>query len=82
MDIQKKKIIVFDLDGTLTETKSPMDAEMAELVAKLLEQKMVAIISGGAFEQFERQLPALKSLQPVPDFTAIVVAGNKSMPMR
>jgi len=37
-----------------------MDAEMAELVAKLLEQKMVAIISGGAFEQFERQLPALK----------------------
>ncbi len=57
--IKGKKIIVFDLDGTVTESKSPMDAEMAELFSKLLDRLSLAIISGGAFEQFERQLPAL-----------------------
>lgn len=57
--IKNKKIIVFDLDGTVTESKSPMDAEMSDLFSKLLNQLNLAIISGGAFEQFERQLPAL-----------------------
>ncbi len=58
VSIRGKKLIVFDLDGTLTESKSPMDAEMANLLAKLLDSVMIAIVSGGAFEQFERQLPA------------------------
>ncbi len=59
MDILTKKLIAFDLDGTVTESKSPMDAEMADLFARLLLKVKIAIISGGAFEQFERQLPAL-----------------------
>lgn len=53
-----KKLIVFDLDGTLAESKSPLDAEMAELLASLLEIVKVAIISGGAWPQFEKQLLA------------------------
>src|SRR3989344_6338603 len=56
MNINKKKLVVFDLDGTLTESKSPMDQVMADLLVQLLEKKMVAIISGGAFGQFEKQL--------------------------
>ena len=28
-----KKLIVFDLDGTLAESKSPLDAEMSRLLA-------------------------------------------------
>lgn len=55
-DIQKKKVIIFDLDGTLTETKSPMDAQMAELLRKLLERKTVAVIGGGRYELFKEQL--------------------------
>lgn len=55
-----KKMITFDLDGTLTESKSPMDAEMADLLGRLLLKLKISIISGGAFEQFERQMPALK----------------------
>ena len=51
-----KRLIVFDLDGTLAASKSPLDAEMASLVHDLLEVVEVAIISGGAWLQFERQV--------------------------
>ncbi|WEK52087.1 MAG: HAD-IIB family hydrolase [Candidatus Kaistia colombiensis] len=51
-----KKLAVFDLDGTLAESKSALDPEMAELLVRLLEVVKVAIISGGAWEQFESQV--------------------------
>ncbi len=51
-----KKLIVFDLDGTLAQSKSPLDAEMASLLHDLLGVAQVAIISGGAWLQFERQV--------------------------
>lgn len=51
-----KKLIVFDLDGTLTESKSDMDQEMADLFGKLLEKDKVAVIGGGKFGMFEKQL--------------------------
>jgi len=51
-----KKLIVFDLDGTLTESKANIDEEMASLIAKLLETKKIAVISGGKFERFQQQL--------------------------
>ncbi len=51
--LKEKDLIVFDLDGTLIRTKSPMDKEMSELVVKLLETKMVAVIGGGKYEVFQ-----------------------------
>ncbi len=51
-----KKLIVFDLDGTLAESKSALDAEMATLLHDLLGIMKVAIISGGDWPQFEKQL--------------------------
>lgn len=53
-----KKLIVFDLDGTLAESKSAIDPEMASLLAKLLRVAQVAVISGGGFPQFQKQLVA------------------------
>lgn len=53
-----KKLIVFDLDGTLAESKSAIDPEMAQLLAALLGVAQVAVISGGGFPQFEKQLVA------------------------
>ena len=53
-----KKLIVFDLDGTLAESKSAIDAEMSALLGALLGVVRVAVISGGAFPQFETQLVA------------------------
>ena len=51
-----KKLIVFDLDGTLAESKSSLDAEMATLLHDLLGVAQVAVISGGDWPQFEKQL--------------------------
>ena len=51
-----KKLIIFDLDGTLAESKSPLDAEMAALIMRLLQVVNVAVISGGAWAQFEKQV--------------------------
>jgi phosphomannomutase len=53
-----KKLIVFDLDGTLAESKSAIDAEMAGLLSELLRVTLVAVISGGDFPQFEKQMLA------------------------
>lgn len=51
-----KKIIAFDLDGTLAESKSALPDEMSLLLGRLLEKYHVCVISGGKFEQFEQQL--------------------------
>ena len=51
-----KKLIIFDLDGTLAESKSPLDAEISALLHDLLGIVKVAIISGGGWPQFEKQL--------------------------
>lgn len=51
-----KKAIAFDLDGTLADSKSPLDDRMAELLNQLLDKFQVCVISGGKFEQFEKQL--------------------------
>jgi hydroxymethylpyrimidine pyrophosphatase-like HAD family hydrolase len=42
-----KKLIVFDLDGTLAGSKSPLDSEMSGLLHDLLLIVKVAVISGG-----------------------------------
>jgi HAD superfamily hydrolase (TIGR01484 family) len=66
MNYQEKELIIFDLDGTLADSKAPLDNDMADLVIKLLERKKVAVISGGTFSQFEKQflsnLPASTDL--------------------
>ena len=53
-----KKLIVFDLDGTLAESKSSLDDEMSTLLADLLSIVKVAVISGGNWQQFEEQVLA------------------------
>ncbi len=53
MDYQ---LVIFDMDGTLTESRSPVDKEMSDLLCKLIAQKTVAIISGGPFKQVQEQV--------------------------
>src|ERR1044072_926230 len=52
----RRKVIAFDLDGTLAPSKSPLPDRMAELLDELLEKYHVCVISGGKFGQFEKQL--------------------------
>ena len=51
-----KKLVVFDLDGTLAQSKSSLDAEMAALLNQLLGLIKVAVISGGNWPQFQKQV--------------------------
>jgi HAD superfamily hydrolase (TIGR01484 family) len=53
-----KTLIIFDLDGTLAKSKLPIDPAMAGLLGDLLAVAKVAIISGGAWPQFEAQVLA------------------------
>ena len=56
MTVIPKKLIMFDLDGTLAVSKQSLDTEMALLLRNLLDHYMVAIISGGALSQFQKQV--------------------------
>ena len=51
-----KRLVVFDLDGTLAPSKGAIDAEMGDLLEGLMGVVRVAVISGGGWPQFERQL--------------------------
>jgi phosphomannomutase len=51
-----KKLIVFDLDGTIAESKSSLDTEMSVLLHDLLGIVKVAVISGGDWLQFAKQV--------------------------
>ena len=50
-----KDLVVFDLDGTLTPSKSPLEPDMAKALRELLAHKRVAVIGGGTYRQFRRQ---------------------------
>lgn len=58
----KYELIAFDIDGTLTVSKSPLednplvDGDMSDLLNKLMERYKVAIISGASMKQFEIQV--------------------------
>ena len=51
-----KKLVAFDLDGTLAESKQPISADMALLLTGLLSVANVAVISGGDWPQFQKQV--------------------------
>ena len=58
MDWSLKKLISFDLDGTLTESKSNLTQDVAKALCQLLLKRKVAVISGAAFPQFAKQFLA------------------------
>lgn len=49
-------LVAFDLDGTLAESKQPLQDSMTSALANLLTVAHVAIISGGDWPQFQTQI--------------------------
>lgn len=49
-------LVAFDLDGTLAESKQPLKDSMGEALADLLTVAHVAVISGGDWPQFQKQV--------------------------
>lgn len=62
--MKKFELIAFDIDGTLTRSKSPLednpavDTDMSDLLNRLMTKYKVAIISGASMKQFETQILA------------------------
>ncbi|KND48157.1 MAG: phosphomannomutase [Parcubacteria bacterium C7867-006] len=50
-----KKVIACDLDGTLAPSKSSLSREMSDVIRQILPRYSLAVISGGAFPQFQKQ---------------------------
>jgi len=73
-----KKLVVFDLDGTLAQSKSALDDEMAKLLAELSNVAKVSIISGGDWPQFQKQvLGRLPSNGKLDNFYMLPTCGTK-----
>lgn len=53
-----KKLVVFDLDGTLAKSKSTIAQDMVNVLSDLLAKALVAIISGADWPQFQKQVLA------------------------
>lgn len=51
-----KKVLAFDLDDTLAVTKSPISDRMAAVLGEILNHFDVCVISGGKYEQFQKQI--------------------------
>ena len=51
-----KKLVAFDLDGTLALSKQALKDDMGETLADLLTVADVAVISGGDWPQFQKQV--------------------------
>ena len=51
-----KELVAFDLDGTLAESKQALKEPMGEALADLLAVANVAVISGGDWPQFDKQV--------------------------
>jgi HAD superfamily hydrolase (TIGR01484 family) len=51
-----KELVAFDLDGTLAESKQAIQEDMGEAMADLLGVAHVAVISGGDWPQFDKQV--------------------------
>ena len=56
LENRMKKLVAFDLDGTLAESKQAIDDEMAGILASLSHVADICVISGGDWPQFEKQV--------------------------
>lgn len=69
------KLVSFDLDGTLAPSKSIISEEMASLLHRLSLLTKVAIISGGSYARFEKQV--LGSLVPSTNIILLPTEGSE-----
>ena len=64
--INKNTIIIFDVDGTVTEQRRPLTKEMKDLLLKLSLEYKIAFLGGGNYRRLYNQLDGIQ----------LLVAGN------
>lgn len=68
------KLVAFDLDGTLTESKQPLGLEAVELLTELSKKYAIAIVTGGTIEQVRNQV--VKQLPEDADLHIMACSGS------
>lgn len=56
MDYGSKRIIIADLDGTLSEDRTPISKETARLVSELLRQRRFAVVTAARWSRLKYQV--------------------------
>jgi phosphomannomutase len=75
-----KQLVVFDLDGTLAKSKAPLGVGMGKLLGRLMTVARVAIISGGTWTQFQKQLlPYLPTDDRLKRLSMLPTTGTRFM---
>ena len=77
-----QKIIAFDVDGTLTASKTLITKDMADLIKELVKKKIIIAIAGGAFKQLMTQFlpPFLNDSSMMPfihNFKLLPTSGSQ-----
>jgi hydroxymethylpyrimidine pyrophosphatase-like HAD family hydrolase len=69
------KIIAFDLDGTLSKSKEKISPSISSLLNLLSKKRKILIISGGSFEQYNKQL--IPFIEPNENFILLPLEGSE-----
>ena len=69
------KIIAFDLDGTLSKSKEKISSSISSLLNLLSKKRKILIISGGSFEQYNKQL--IPFIEPNENFILLPLEGSE-----
>ena len=54
---KKSPLYLFDMDGTLTPSRSPMTEDFAKLFTPFVKENMVYIVSGSDIDKIKEQVP-------------------------
>ncbi len=73
----KIKLVMFDLDDTLAESKCDLDPDMAAQLHRLLETRYVSVISGCKWEQFLHQFVRFIRPEHYPRLIVAPVSGGQ-----
>lgn len=52
-----KKVFIFDVDGTLTEPRQPMDVEMIPVLERFISERTVFLATGSDYAKVLQQIP-------------------------
>lgn len=69
------KYFFFDLDNTLTPSRAPMKPEHAPIFARLCDERDVVVVTGGAQEQIQKQIP----LSAIGNYVMLSQQGNHAV---
>lgn len=73
-ELQQYRYFIFDMDGTLTQSRTEIEGKFAKTLERLAKEKTIVIISGADRQQIIKQLPFLINTEK--EFYILAQSGN------